>query len=299
MPLIKRKKVFGIKAEAVSGTAETITASHATMNAYDVEFSPELPVENRESQGTYDAPLQNVQTTRAGRITGRVDLIGGTPTAPEWYSHLALACGFSVSTLVATANGSENETTVTATVHQDGVRKKISGAMGSLTIPFEVGKPLIGNFDLLGKYEATADEAILAPTYITTVPARVASATLTIGAYTPKISVGSINIENELKLREDITDSTGFCNTIIVNQRITVDLDNEADLVANRDAYGLLLAGTTATLTLSVGSGGNALAFSIPGCQHIEVNDGDRGGIMTHPIKLLHTGSSAMTITSS
>ena len=131
MPLITRQKVVAIKTESTPGTAETLANADAVMNAYDAEFTPDLPVVDRPSQGTYDAPLNGIQSTRAGNISFRFDLLGSSSATPFWFDHVLTQCGFSVSSLVATANGSSNTSASTVAIYQDGIRKQIAGAVGS------------------------------------------------------------------------------------------------------------------------------------------------------------------------
>ena len=297
MPLITRQKVVAVKTESTPGTAETLAAANGVMNCYNATFTPDLPVVDRPSQGTYDAPLNSIQSTRAGNIAFDFDVLGGA-SAPYWFTHVLTQCGFSVSSLTATAVGSENTSTSTVAIYQDGIRKQVAGAMGNLTIPFNVGEPLQANVDFRGKYVAADDTSILAPTYLTTDPPRVASATITLGGSALNFSSGTITIENNITLRPDDSDSTGYVAAAMTQQRITVSIDPEATLVATRDDYGDLLANNVGTFSLTVGSGGNQVVVTIPGCQKIDVQDGDRDGIMTHPLELLHTGSTAATIVS-
>lgn len=298
MPLITRQKVIAVKNEGTPGTAESLTASEAVMNCYDQTFTPDLPTVDRESQGTYDAPLNSIQSTRAGNISFRFDVIGDSSTAPFWFDNVLVQCGFSVSSLTATAVGSANTSTSTVAIYQDGIRKQVAGAMGNLSIPFTVGEPLMAEVDFRGKYSATSDQTILSPTYLTTDPPRVASATITLGGSTLNFNSGTINIENNITLRPDDSDSTGYIAAAITQQRITVELDPEATLVATRDDYGDLLDNSVANFSMTVGTTGNQVVFTIPNCQKIAVSDGDRDGIMTHPLTLLHTGGTAATIVS-
>lgn len=295
--LITRQKVVAVKAEATPGTAETLANANGVMNCYNSEFTPDLPTEDRPSQGTYDAPLNSIQTTRAGNISFDFDVLGGA-SAPYWFSNVLVQCGFSVSSLTATAVGSANTSASTVAVYQDGLRKQIFGAMGNLTIPFTVGEPLMANVDFRGKYSAVSDQTLLTPTYLTTDPPRVASATITLASGALNFKAGTITIENNITLRPDNTDDTGYRVAAITQQRVTVGIDPEAALVATRDDYGDLLSNAVGTFSMTVGSSGNQVAITIPGCQKIEVTDGDRDGILTHPLNLLHTGSTAMTIVS-
>jgi len=298
MPLITRQKVVAVKVEGTEGTAESLANANGVMNCYNAQFTPDLPVFDRPSQGTYDAPLNSIQSTRAGNISFDFDLLGSNSAAPYWFSNVLVQCGFSVSSLTATANGSENTSTSTVAIYQDGIRKQIAGAMGNLSIPFTVGEPLQGSVDFRGKYSATTDQTILSPTYLTTDPPRVASATIELGGSALNFQSGTINIENNVVLRPDDTDSTGYIAAAITQQRITVELDPEATTVATRDDYGNLLSNAVSNFVMTVGSSGNQLVITIPNCQKIAVSDGDREGIMTHPLTLLHTGSTAATIVS-
>jgi len=184
-------------------------------------------------------------------------------------------------------------------IYQDGIRKQIAGAMGNLTIPFTVGEPLQGNVDMRGKYSATTDQTLLTPTYLTADPPRVASATIELDGSALNFQSGTITIENSVTLRPDDTDPTGFLVAAITQQRVTVEIDPEATTVATRDDYGDLFEQTPfGDFVLTVGTTGNEITITIPNCQKIAVTDGDREGIMTHPLTLLHTGSTAMTIVS-
>ena len=298
MTLITRQKVVAVKAEGTPGTAESLASANGVMNCYNSAFTPDLPVYDRPSQGTYDAPLNSIQTSRAGNISFDFDVIGSSSAAPYWFSNVLVQCGFSVSSLTATAVGSSNTSTSTVAIYQDGIRKQIAGAMGNLSIPFTVGEPIMANVDFNGKYSATSDQALLAPTYLTTDPPRVASATITLDGSALNFKSGTINIENDVVLRPDDTDDTGFIAAAITQQRITIEIDPEATLVATRDDYGDLLANNVGDFSLTVGSGGNQIVTTVPNCQKIDVQDGDRDGVMTHPLTLLHTGSTAATIVS-
>lgn len=297
MTLITRQKVLAIKAEDTPGTAETLANANGVMNCYDTEWVPDLPTMDRPSQGTYDAPLNSIQTTRAGNVRFRTDLLGGS-SAPYWFTHVLTQCGFSVSSLTASANGSSNTSTSTVAMYQDGLRKQIAGAMGTFTMPFVVGEPLMGEFDFRGKYSSVSDQTLLTPTYLTTDPPRVASATITYDSDQLYFKTGTLTVENSLKLRDDDSDVTGFEKCLITQQTITIELDAEADLVANRDDYANLLANNVGTFTMTVGTSGNQLVFTVPNCQITGLGDGDRDGILTHNLTLLHTGSTAMTIVS-
>lgn len=298
MTLITRQRVVAAKAEGTPGTAETLNAATGVMNCYDPQFTPDVPMADRPSQGTYDAPLASIATTRAAGLTLRTDLTGESSGTEYWIDNLLAACGFSVSSQTATANGSACTTTTNIGIYQDGLFKQIVGAQGSVTIPFVVGEPLIGEFDFMGKFPTPTDETMITPTFSTKKPQRVASATITLGGSTLSFKTGSINIENTRAMVPKDSDVTGIDRTQITQQRITVTLDPEAALVATRDDYGLLFAGTPGDFSMQVGAVDDRLTFAIPGCQRIEVNDGDRDGIFTHPLTLLHTGSSAMTIVS-
>jgi hypothetical protein len=298
MTLITRQRVLGAKAEGTPGTAETLNAATGVMNCYDHQFTPDVPMSERPSQGTYDAPLVSIPTTRAAGISFRTDLAGESSGTEYWIDNLLAACGFSVSSQTATANGSACTTTATVGIFQDGILKQIAGAQGSVSIPFVVGEPLYGNFDMRGKLSTPSDATLLTPTYSTKKPQRVAGATVTLASSALPFKTGSINIQNTMAMVPKASDDTGYDHTQITLQRITVSLDPEADLVANRDDWGDLFAGNTGTFSMQVGDADDRLTFTIPGLQKTGVEDGDRDGVLTHNLTLLHTGTSPMTIVS-
>lgn len=51
-PLLKRKRIVGIKVEATPGTAESLTASECTIPAYDAVAQPSIEIEARPKNGS-------------------------------------------------------------------------------------------------------------------------------------------------------------------------------------------------------------------------------------------------------
>lgn len=283
MVLRRRRRVLAAKAESTPGTAETLSASDAAFNIFDAEFSFDTPLIKRAGQSSFSMRT-GVPGPRLCSVTFSTDLVGeGSAGNPSWANIFLPACGMAYTAsgqVYAPDTGSTD--TLTIGVYQDGLRKLCVGAMGTFTIELNSGEPGRVNFEFVGKYGGTTDVALLAPTYPTTTPPRFASATLTIGSDTPKVSSVSIASNNELTARADATDATGYLSTIITGRAFGGNMDAEAELVAAVDHYGDYLASTEATLSCVIGSANNRVTISAPKLQYTNVQDGDREGILLH-----------------
>jgi len=293
--LIMRQRTVALKTEGTAGTAETLANADGAINCYDSEYTAEIPVSERTSQGTYDANLAGVPGARMGRVSFRTDFFGGDSTA-LWFARILPHAGFTISSTTATAVGSASTSTATVGFYVDGIRKQLAGCVvTSMEIGLERGEPIYATVEYQGKYAAPTDTALITPTYPTDLPERFASGNFTLNAVELPTFSGTIRIENTVEMRPDPTDATGFLHAQITRQQITASLVVEADTVANRDDYGTWIAGTAQTLALTTA---NSCVVTLPGMQRQNVTQGDSNGIYNRTLELLHTGSTAATIVS-
>lgn len=291
--LISRQSLVALKTESTAGTAETLANADAAINCYDASYTPDIPMIERPGQGTYDANLESIPGARMGRISFRTDAFGASSSA-LWFARMLVHAGFSISSSTATAVGSANVSAATVSVYVDGMEHSLAGAViSSLQIDFERGAPMFWSAEYVGKYAAPTDTALLTPTYPVNVPDRFASGNLTLaGSAVPTFS-GSIRIENQVAMRPDPTDATGYLHAQITRQTITAELNTEADLVANRPDLALLLARTEMDLVLTSDA---SLTVTVPNAQRVNVQNTDNEGIFSRTLSLLHTDSTAATI---
>ena len=294
MTLLKRVRVLAVKHETTIGTPIATTATDAAFNAYDVEIQAANEFLPRPAQASMSM-LPGVIGLRSGTVTFKTELFGnGAAGSPGWADTLLPACGFieatdtfsPLSAPPSTTPGTGVNHTVTIAVYENGVRKSISGAMGSFKLNFESGKIATIEWSFTGKWEAPTDAAILAPTYPTISPLRFAAATLTIGGAAPGcVQSLSVDVANTVTLRECATKASGYESALITDRSIKGTWNPESRLVATEDVFGLWIAGTEEAFSLSLTDGTDTITIAAPKAQRVNVQEGDRNGIQTDEIE--------------
>jgi len=307
MPLLKRKRILACKTEVTVGTAETLAAADAAANYFDVQIDNDIPHEARMGQGSF-ANLRGVPGSPMGTCKFKTQLIGGA-AAPLWMATLLPACGLVETALTWTpksfAPGTGSVKTVTIGVYEDGLFKRLRGAMGNVKFTLPVGQICFAEFEFKGIWDAPSDVALLAPNYPDAeIPARFVASTFTVnGSALYKVSKLEFDVGNDVQMREDASDASGYASAIITNRQVKGSLDPESALVAALDFYGLQKAGTQFSISALVndGAGGD---FTI-GCNKIQfskIGEGDRNGIQTDAIEFVaarntDAGDDELTIT--
>lgn len=293
MPLLKKRTVVAAKIETTVGTAIALSASDAVWNAYNVSIQPTIESVDRERQGSF-ARLPAAFGARRGEVKFSLDMIGGT-SDPFWATVALPACGWVDSggtySPISSPPGTGGVKTLTIGVYEDGLVKKIKGAVGTFVLNFSAGKPVRIDFVFTGCWVAPADATILAPTYETAIPPRFASSTLTIASYTPRISTMTIDAGNQIVLREDATEVSGYLAGCITDRKVGGTLDPETSLVATQDSWGQWIASTEQALSVVVGSSGNQVTIGAPKLQFLNVQEGDRDRLLIDDLAFQCNGS--------
>lgn len=310
MPLLKRKRVLAAKIESAVGTAEALTAAEAAFNVFDAMLQANIEFGERPGQSAF-SPLPGVPGARGGQITFAVELHGsgavGAPK-PAWAEVFFPACGLTdaadadvyVPSTAAPAAGTDSKAvrTITIGVYENGLLKVLRGCAGNAVFNFEAGKPVRVEFTFTGLWVEPTDVAILAPTYPTVIPPRYASAAFLIDAWQPPHRGLTIDLGNNVMLREDPSDVTGYNSAIITSRRITGTIDPESAVVGagTNDPYTRWLAGTTGAMSLTIGGGsanGNQIAVAAPKLQITNVQEADRDNLQTDEVSFQLNRSAA------
>lgn len=278
------------KVEATVGTAESLTSSEGSFNAYDVMIQPQIEVTPREGQGGFGR-LPGVPGQRKGTASFKVDLAYDGTTVPTLASVLFPGCGWVQSTGVFTprseAPGS-NVKTLTIGAYIDGLFKSIAGAVGNCKWTNPTGRMIVLEFEFQGVWQPPTDTAIIAPTYPTASSWRFASATATYNSVASKVENITFDFGNEITFREDATTASGLHSAIIVDRMPKVTLNPEATLVATQDIYGMWIAATEAALSVVLdGPTNSSITISAPKAQIMNAQEGDRGKLVTNDIELI------------
>lgn len=297
-PLLTRRRVLAAKIESTPGTAQSLTASESSFNVFDAMIQPNIDFNERPGQKVF-SPLPGILAARGGTCTFATELHGsGTPNSgggdeacPKWAEIFLPACGFTrvdaaavyKPNSISPAGGADSSAvrTITLGLFEDGVFKVLKGAMGTAVFTFTAGQVVRIAFTFTGLWVAPVDDTLLSPTSPTIKPLRFADAGLTIASWSPRVAELSIDLGNDVQLREDANKVEGYITAIITGRRTVGTLNPEADVVGTQDTYGQWLASTEQALALSLGAGGdgNTVAFAAPKLQFTNVQEADRNGI--------------------
>jgi hypothetical protein len=294
-PLLRKRIILAAKIETTVGTAIALSASDAQFNIFEHSVNPQIEFEERAGQGVF-SPLPGVLGARGAQISFFTELTGrGSSGAavPKWASTFLPACGLVDDTtgqfqLKSRPPGVDGVKTLTIGVYEDGLYKQIHGAMGNAVFNFVSGKIVRVNFTFMGVWDAPTDVALIAPTYPTVQPQRFASAAIVIGGsggWSPILSEMSIDLGNQLVMREDANDASGYCTALITGRRCRGTMNPETRLVAGEDTYGKWLSLTERALALQIGSGVNRVDFAAPKFQVVNPQEGERNGLQIDQIE--------------
>ncbi len=290
MPLLRKIRTIAAAIESTIGTAETLSASDAQFNAYDIDIQGDIAVQAREGQGGFNR-LPGVAGKRGGSMTFKTDVEwDGTSTLPDWATVLLPLCGYVNSSGVFTQRSEgpgSNVKTGTLAVYENGLKKTLAGAVGNARWMNPSGERSSIEWSFQGVWQAVADTAILAPTYPADTIIRYASATTTLGGTALCVTNTNLDFGNNIHLRECASTAAGFVSGIITDAYPSVEINPESDLVANDDHYGDWLAGTEAALSIVLdGPSSSDITISVPKAQIFNIQEGDRGGLQEDQITL-------------
>ena len=280
--LIRRKRTLSAATESTTGTA--VTTSALGLVVYDAEVSFEIPEFDRPDVSGY-GNLYSESGAQQGKVTATVECQDG---GAVWSTTLLTACGVDGGNEVT----NDAKTTITIGLLEDGRLWRIAGAMGTCVFNFRVGEPVTADFEFSGKYVAPSDASFTGPTSPTEVVPVYKGATVAIpgkGAY--PVGDRTIDLGNEVVMREDATDATGFKSAQIVTRNVRATASIESHLVANQDFVGGMAANSLAACTVTVGG----VTWTMPKAQIVSVASADKNGIMVEELEMRASRDSSNT----
>lgn len=284
--LIERAQIAA-KTEDVEGTAETPAAGDALL-VFNPKFDPVIEQHKRNPVRSTLSHLASVSGKRMATLEFDVELKGsGTAgTAPE-YGDLLKACGFSEtiveSTSVTYAPASSSIPSITISLYEDGLLKKLWGARGTVDLMLEDGKPGMFHFSFTGADFSITDAALLSgASYQSAVPQPFMNASFQVSSYSAIIEKLALDINNKLALRPSVNASSGHLSAAITDRDPKGSIDPEMVLVATEDFFGDWRSGTTAAMTATIGAtAGNIATITAPALRYTKLSDAERDGIRT------------------
>lgn len=301
MTLLKRKRILAAKTEATPGTAESLTASEAAFNVYELTVQQEIEKTTREGQGSF-GHLPSVSGGHKGRITFKTDLgWDGTATEPAWADTFFPACGLVKSTNTYTPRSEApgtNVKTLTMAVYEDGRRKLMRGCVGTFRLVCETGKPAMIEWDFIGIWTTPTDVTLLAPTYPTVAPLRYASGVTEFNSVAMQCQSVTLDVGNTTYLREGTAASniSGYIAGCITNRRPTITANPESKLIGTQDRYLFFRDSTEYVLTFEIaGPSSSKIVVSAPKATIENIQDADRESLIVDDLTFLccQNGSTA------
>lgn len=292
MPLLKRLQTMAAKVETTVGTAETLTASEGAFDAYDLKIDADIPMEEREAQGSFNY-LSSVPGPRKGTMTFKTDVGWNGADLPTWASVLLPCCGYAESSQVFTPRSEPLGTNVksaTIGIFQNGRYKKLAGAVGTFKIVCPAGRMVMIEWEFQGVWQPPTDATLIAPTYPDLDPLRFGSATVTWNSIDQIVENVTFDAGNEIIMREDPSTAGGFISGLIVSRKPTITANPESVLVAAQDIYGSWVAGDEYAFSCAIDgptglvSNGN-ITIAAPKAQINSIQEGDRNKLLVEEIE--------------
>jgi hypothetical protein len=318
--LLTRRVQVAAKIEVTKGTAETLAAANAKLLAYEPVFNFDPTQFKRNPYRKTISRMNSIPGQRLCELTLQCEVMGppfANKGTSSIFATLLRACAFSESlsagvssTYVPISTGYE---TITLAVYEDGVVKKLCGAMGNVRLILKVGEPIMAEFTFQGKYSTHSDTALLSPTYPASLPLIFQNATVTVFGDSLLMQNLEINMQNTVVMRDKPQDVTGFDYAIITERNPIMTFDPEAELVATHDFMAKLISTTEAAVSIVIVATDNTeLTISLPKARYTGLPSGDRDGVRTYSatcelnmnsgddeVSLVFAGTSTSTTTTS
>ena len=260
-----------------SQTAATLGASASgTAQAYrgmPVEFSTTV---------TGWSFITNYTT---GKVATLTDDMGATLTTTTDYQ-------IPVNVLYGPTSSSINAGTLE--LFQDGLKYKLTGCRGNMSVNLTAAGPGRFSFTFSGIMVSKTDVAVPSATYDSTRPPIWKNARSSLERVTAAIGTLTLDNGNTVVYPENPTATEGFDVSEITERGMSGNIDPAATLIATRDILTNMTAGTSGILLAGWGTaGGNRVGLTVPTALYTDDSPGDRQGIMTENIPYSAIGQDA------
>ncbi|MCK9555014.1 phage tail tube protein [bacterium] len=188
---------------------------------------------------------------------------------------------------------SDNVTSVTMGLYEDGVRKLLKGCRGTVKFNFKIGEPVSADFSFMGVEAGVSDASLLSGlSFDQTVPPVLLNATMLCDDISLNVGEVEIDIANTLAPKDKISDSKGILSYMITGRDAQGSFNPEMVSVATHDFFGKWFNNTPVVMDLEYGeTAGNKFRFYLPAVIYNKVDDNDRDGIQLAQTGFDITGS--------
>ena len=288
MALLLRKRLILIETESSYGTDPTPTGADAVL-VRDLSITPQSSdVVSRDLIRPYMGASQQLLANTKVECTFSVELAGsGTAgTAPQ-YGKAIQACGLSETIAAGSSDKYEPESSAfnSVTIHYniDGVRHKVTGCRGNLTLNAAVGEIPSLDFSFTGIYNAPDDTALPTPTYANQDDPLIFkngnTSSFQLLSYAGALQSFSMDLGTSLVYRELVG---GTKEVLITDRAVSGSVSIEAVLMATKDFFAAAVDDDAALGNLQFTHGataGNIVQFVSAKVDIGDVSYGDQDGI--------------------
>lgn len=288
MALLLRKRLILIETESSYGTDPTPDGADAVL-VRDLSITPQSSdVVSRDLIRPYLGASQQLLANTKVECTFSVELAGsGTAgTAPQ-YGKAIQACGLSETISANTSVKYEPESSgfnsITIHYNIDGVRHKVTGCRGNLTLNATVGEIPSLDFAFTGIYNAPDDTALPTPTYANqddpVIFKNGNTSSFQLLSYAGALQSISMDLGTSLVYRELVG---GTKEVLITDRAVSGSVSIEAVLMATKDFFAAAVDDDAALGNLQFTHGsvaGNIVQFTSSKVDIGDVSYGDQDGI--------------------
>lgn len=293
-----KQKILCAKEEETYGSDITPAVGTNDIDASNIVINYRGEKLDRDLQRESLSPENPVIGKKSIEISFTCELkgSGSAGTAPQ-IADLLEACGFSESvdagSSVVYAPASTGHKSVTIYLYDVQVESsgnyrlhKITGARGNANLIFEAGQIARVEFTFQGLYNIPTDVVDPGdPSYESTNPPIVDSATLQLNSESLIAQMVGINLNNNVVEREDLNTAHGLKGFEITGRAPTGEMNPEAVLLATYDFWTDWADATARALELTLGAtAGNILEVSAPKVTPDNIDEADRNGIRAERI---------------
>jgi len=300
------KRILLAKEEATYGDDPSPVVGSNAIDAEKISISYEGDVLERNPVRGYLSPVEPAGVGKRNiKISFDVELKGsGVAGTAAKIGDLLEACGFaetvSAGSAVSYAPSSGTVKSVTLYLYdlQDSgscILHKVKGARGTFQLNAAAGQIAKLSFTFYGLYAIPVDAAApSAPTYGSTKPAIVESATFTLNGVTSLVvNEVSLDMQNNVVAADDISAATGISQFALTGRKPSGKFTPEAVLLATYDFWTEWVNATARAVSLIVGAtAGNIVTISAPKITLDSVGTGDKSGILTRDLPFRASASS-------
>ena len=288
MALLLRKRLILVETESTYGADPTPTGADAVL-VRDLSITPQSSdVVSRDLIRPYLGASQQLLANTKVECTFSVELAGSgaAGTAPQ-YGKALQACGLSETIAANTSVKYEPESSgfnsVTIHYNIDGVRHKVTGCRGNLTLNANVGEIPSLDFAFTGIYNPPDDTALPTPSYANQDDPLIFkngnTSSFALLSYAGALQSFSMDLGTSLVYRELVG---GSKEVLITDRAVSGSVSIEAVLMATKDFFASAVDDDAALGNLQFTHGstaGNIVQFTSSKVDIGDVSYGDQDGI--------------------